>query len=101
MLTRIHPGNGKTNEHGNWHLRYYFPKGTDFREVSEEELQDVVAEINTRPRKILGYMTAQEKFDQSSFAGIPGRKSGEEEHSRFGWTSRLAGRAGRSCERIT
>lgn len=53
-----------TNEHGNWHLRYYFPKGTDFREVSEEELQDVVDEINNRPRKILGYMTAREKFVQ-------------------------------------
>ena len=53
-----------TNEHGNWHLRYYFPKGTDFREVSKEELQDVIDEINNRPRKILGYMTAQEKFDQ-------------------------------------
>ncbi len=53
-----------TNEHGNWHLRYYFPKGTDFREVSEEELQEVVEEINNRPRKILGYMTAREKFDQ-------------------------------------
>ena len=53
-----------TNEHGNWHLRYYFPKGTDFRQVSDEELQDVVDEINTRPRKILGYMTAQEKFNQ-------------------------------------
>ncbi len=53
-----------TNEHGNWHLRYYFPKGTDFSKVTEEELQDVVDEINNRPRKILGYMTAQEKFNQ-------------------------------------
>lgn len=52
-----------TNEHGNWHLRYYFPKGTDFREVSEEELQEVIEEINNRPRKILAYQTAQEKFD--------------------------------------
>lgn len=53
-----------TNENGNWHLRYYFPKGTDFQEVPDEELQDVVTEINNRPRKILGYMSAQEKFDQ-------------------------------------
>ena len=53
-----------TNEHGNWHLRYYFPKGTDFSLVSEEELQNVIAEINDRPRKILGYMTAKEKFYQ-------------------------------------
>lgn len=51
-----------TNEHGNWHIRYYFPKGTDFTEVPEEELQDVIEEINNRPRKILGYQTAQEVF---------------------------------------
>src|SRR3989344_3483435 len=53
-----------TNEHGNWHLRYYFPKGTDFSMVSDEELQDSIWEINNRPRKILGYMTAREKFYQ-------------------------------------
>jgi len=53
-----------TNEHGNWHLRYYFPKGTDFQDVSDEDVQDVVEEINNRPRRILGYMTAKEKFDQ-------------------------------------
>ncbi len=51
-----------TNEHGNWHLRYYFPKGTDFTEVPEEELQDVIEEINNRPRKILGYLTAREMY---------------------------------------
>ena len=51
-----------TNEHGNWHIRYYFPKGTDFAKVSNEELQDVIWEINNRPRKILGYQTAEEVF---------------------------------------
>lgn len=53
-----------TNEHGNWHLRYYFPKGTDFNEVSDEELQDVIEEINSRPRKILGYLTANEMYQK-------------------------------------
>ena len=53
-----------TNEHGNWHLRYYFPKGTDFHEVSDDELQDVIEEINNRPRKILGYLTANEMFNK-------------------------------------
>lgn len=51
-----------TNEHGNWHLRYFFPKGTDFATVTEEELQDAIWEINNRPRNILGYQTAQEVF---------------------------------------
>ncbi len=54
-----------TNEHGNWHLRYYFPKGTDFSRVSDEELQDVVWEINNRPRKILNYQTAEEVFNNN------------------------------------
>lgn len=53
-----------TNEHGNWHIRYYFPKGTDFKTISDEELQDVIEEINNRPRKILGYQTANEVFNQ-------------------------------------
>lgn len=52
-----------TNEHGNWHLRYYFPKGTDFNDVTEEELQEVISEINNRPRKILNYQTAYEVFN--------------------------------------
>lgn len=51
-----------TNEHGNWLIRYYFPKGTDFKKVSDEELQDVIDEINNRPRKILDYQTANERF---------------------------------------
>lgn len=53
-----------TNEHGNWHIRYYFPKGTDFTKVTGEELQDVLNEINNRPRKILQYRTAREMFHQ-------------------------------------
>lgn len=51
-----------TNENGNWHLRYYFPKGTDFKTVSADELQDVVEDINNRPRKILNYQTANEVY---------------------------------------
>lgn len=51
-----------TNENGNLWIRYYFPKGTDFTKVSEEELQDVIDEINARPRKILDYQTADERF---------------------------------------
>ncbi len=53
-----------TNEHGNWHLRYYFPKGTDFSKVTRNELQDVVDEINHRPRKILGFKSAYEVYYQ-------------------------------------
>lgn len=51
-----------TNENGNSLLRYYFPKGTDFSKVTDEELEDVIWELNNRPRKILQYRTAQEVF---------------------------------------
>ena len=36
-------------------LRDYFPKGTDLREVTPEELARVADEINDRPRKTLDW----------------------------------------------
>jgi len=53
-----------TNEHGNWHLRYYFPKGTDFAKVTKAELQAVAEEINNRPRKIHHFLSANEVYYQ-------------------------------------
>lgn len=53
-----------TNENANGLLRHYFPKGTDFAKVSDEELADVIWELNNRPRKILQYQTPQEVFDE-------------------------------------
>jgi transposase, IS30 family len=52
------------NENGNMWIRYYFPKGTDFSTISREEIQDVVWEINNRPRKRLGFKTPQEVFNE-------------------------------------
>ncbi|MBR1806994.1 MAG: IS30 family transposase [Selenomonadaceae bacterium] len=49
-----------TNENTNGLLREYFPKGFDFNEVSEEQLQAVVEKLNKRPRKCLGYRTPWE-----------------------------------------
>ncbi len=53
-----------TNENANGLIRCYFPKGTDFTKVSDEDLEDVIWELNNRPRKILQYKTAQEVFDE-------------------------------------
>lgn len=53
-----------TNEHGNWHLRYYFPKGTDFSTVTRTTLKAVVEEINDRPRKIHHFLSANEVYYQ-------------------------------------
>jgi IS30 family transposase len=44
------------NENANLWVRYYFPKKTDFRDVSKEEIQDVEWELNNRPRKRLQYL---------------------------------------------
>jgi IS30 family transposase len=49
-----------TNENTNGLLRQYFPKGTDFRNVTEEELAFAVKKLNHRPRKCLGYQSPHE-----------------------------------------
>ena len=40
-----------SNEHGNGMIRRYFPKGTDFSLVTEDELQLALYKINHLPRK--------------------------------------------------
>ncbi len=45
------------NENANGLLREYFPKGTDFTTISDDEIQRVEYLINTRPRKRLGWKT--------------------------------------------
>jgi IS30 family transposase len=47
-------------ENANKMIRYFFPKGTDFSEVLQKELDRVVSIINCKPRKILRYQTALE-----------------------------------------
>ena len=56
------PWHRGTNENTNGLLREYFPKGFDFNNVSEEELQRVVEQLNRRPRKCLGYRTPAEVY---------------------------------------
>ena len=51
-----------TNENTNGLLREYFPKGRSLDDVSEEEIQRVVYELNTRPRKCLAWRTPYEVF---------------------------------------
>ena len=52
------------NENCNLWIRYYFPKGTDFANISDEELKDVEWELNNRPRKRLKFKTPQEVFSE-------------------------------------
>lgn len=53
-----------TNEYHNGLLRRYIPKKTDFTDLTQEELDDMLWEINTRPRKVLGYQTPLEVFQR-------------------------------------
>jgi len=50
------------NEHTNGLLRQFFPKGTDFRTITENDLALVVSLINNRPRRSLHYRTPEEVF---------------------------------------
>jgi len=49
-----------TNENTNGILRFFFPKGTNFKAVSEEDFQKVVKLINGRPRKCLDWLSPVE-----------------------------------------
>lgn len=51
------------NENTNGLIRRYFPKGTDFLEVSHQALAKVVNLLNHRPRKCLKYRTPYEVFN--------------------------------------
>lgn len=53
------------NENVNGLLRQYFPKGCDFREISDEAIAGAVERLNHRPRKCLGYQTPHEVFTQA------------------------------------
>lgn len=49
-----------TNENTNGLIRQYFPKGTDFNNISEAMLKKVEIALNSRPRKCLEYKTPVE-----------------------------------------
>jgi IS30 family transposase len=50
------------NEHTNGLLRQYYPKKTDFIDLSDEKTQWIEDRLNDRPRKVLNYMTPREVF---------------------------------------
>jgi len=43
-------------------IHQYFPKGTDFNQVSEEQVAQVMMRLNQRPRKTRGYRSPTELF---------------------------------------
>jgi len=51
------------NEHTNGLVRQYFPKGTDFTILTQEQVFEVEYKLNNRPRKCLNFSTPCEAFD--------------------------------------
>jgi transposase, IS30 family len=55
-----------TNENTNGLFRQYFPKKTaDFTKIADREIRRVETELNSRPRKCLGFRTPFEVFQKS------------------------------------
>lgn len=50
------------NENTNRLIRQYFPKGTDFTKVTDEQVQFVMDRLNNRPRETRGGCSPNELF---------------------------------------
>ena len=50
------------NENVNGLIRQYFPKGTDFNEVTNVEIKAVMTRLNNRPRETRGFKSPNELF---------------------------------------
>ncbi len=53
-----------SNENTNGLLRQYFPEGTNLAAHSREHLQAVAGQLNSRPRKTLGWKTPAQALDE-------------------------------------
>jgi IS30 family transposase len=58
------------NENTNGLVRQYFPKGSDFTAVTDQQVQAVAERLNERPRKTLGFQTPNHVFFNSSTVAL-------------------------------
>jgi IS30 family transposase len=54
-----------SNENTNGLLRQHFPRSTDFRALTQRDLDNVAAELNGRPRQTLGWKSPCQALDQA------------------------------------
>ena len=62
FATPYHSWERGLNEHTNGLVRQYFPKKSNLKQYSNEQIQYVEDLLNDRPRKVLGYRTPREVF---------------------------------------
>ena len=53
-----------TNENTNGLLRQYLPHGMNLAGVTQDQLNEIAARLNGRPRKTLGYVTPSAKLSE-------------------------------------
>lgn len=53
-----------SNENNNILIRRWFPKGTDFGNVTHKDVQGVEDWMNNYPRRLLGFKTARQLFEE-------------------------------------
>ena len=58
------------NENTNGLLRQYFPKGSSFKNMTDERLAQAVRKINHRPRKCLDHRTPHEVFNAAKSGAL-------------------------------
>ena len=62
FATPYHSWERGLNEHTNGLIRQYFPKKSNLRILSDEQIQFVEDALNDRPRRVLNYLTPREVF---------------------------------------
>lgn len=68
---RSSPWQRGANENFNGLLRQYFPKGTDLAAHSHDHVRAVMDQLNSRPRKTLGYDTPAFRFAAEKRRRVP------------------------------
>jgi IS30 family transposase len=61
-----HPGSPwerGANENTNGLIRQYFPKGTEFTQVTENEIKEVQRKLNDQPRRALNFYKLNDVFN--------------------------------------
>jgi IS30 family transposase len=58
------------NENTNGLIRQYLPKGTNFKNITNNDLAIIVKKLNHRPRKCLNYQTPHEVIHKAIHGAV-------------------------------